>query len=123
MGNPRLAQRGDSKLGCILWLLLVAAGALVAWKMIPIKVNVAELEAFMDEQAKFAAGASEETLKRRILDKAAELDLEIKPQNVTVSKTPERVRMRVQFTIPVEFPGYTYEWNFDLNVDRPIFIF
>jgi len=30
--------------------------------------------------------------------------------------------MSAQFTVPLEFPGYTYEWEFDLQVDRPIFI-
>jgi len=33
------------------------------------------------------------------------------------------VRMRAQFTVPLEFPGYTYNWEFDLQVDRGIYIF
>ncbi len=123
MADRRSTQRGDSKLGCVLWLLLLGVAVMVGWKMIPLKISAAELEDFMSEQAKFAAGASEETLKRRILDKAGELNLPVRPQDVTVSKANERIRMRVVFTIPVEFPGYTYEWNFDLNIDRQIFIF
>lgn len=123
MNRHRKAQRGDSKLGCVLWLLLLGVAVLVGWKMIPIKIAAAELEDFMDEQAKFAAGASEETIKRRILDKAGELNLPIRPQDVTVSKAHERIRMRAVFTVPVEFPGYTHQWNFDLNIDRQIFIF
>ena len=31
--------------------------------------------------------------------------------------------MRVQFTVPLEFPGYTYNWDFDLKVDRSLYIF
>ena len=30
--------------------------------------------------------------------------------------------MKAVFTVPLEFPGYTYEWDFDLEVERPIFI-
>lgn len=30
--------------------------------------------------------------------------------------------MEVEYTIPVEFPGYTYQWNFHHKLDRPIFI-
>jgi len=31
--------------------------------------------------------------------------------------------MRAQFTVPLDFPGYVYNWDFDLQVERPIFIF
>jgi len=41
-----------------------------------------------------------------------------------VEKPPgDKIRMRVQFMVPLEFPGYTYEWEFDLRVDRSIYIF
>lgn len=117
------SEAGDSKLGCILWTLLLVVGVMIGWKAIPVKIATSELYDFMVEQGKWAASANEETLKRRLLEKAKELDLPVDPRQVTVEKPGDKVRMRVQFTVPLEFPGYTYNWEFDLRVDRSIYIF
>lgn len=117
------AQAGDSKLGCILWTLLLVAGVMIGWKAIPVKIATSELYDFMVEQAKFSGSAGPEALKKRILDKANELNLPIDPQRVTVTTAGDKVRMQVPFTVPLEFPGYTYNWEFDLRVDRSIYIF
>jgi hypothetical protein len=116
-------QAGDSKLGCILWTLLLVVGVMIGWKAIPVKIASSELYDFMVEQAKWAGSASEETLKKRILDKGRELDLPLDPRYVVCERPGDKVRMRVQFTVPLEFPGYTYNWEFDLKVDRSLYIF
>jgi len=121
--NRRRGQAGDGKLGCILWALLVGIGALIAFKMIPVKLNSSELYDFMVEQAKFAARQPPEAIERGILRKAADLKLPLSPTQVNVELYGDNIRMRAQFMVPVEFPGYTYNWEFDFQVDRPIYIF
>ena len=116
-------QAGEGKIGCIFWLLVVVVLVTIGWKMIPIKIATSELYDFMVEQAKWAASTPEETLKRRIVDKAKELDLPLDPRAVTAERAGDKLRMRATFTVPLEFPGYTYNWNFDLRVDRSIYIF
>jgi hypothetical protein len=117
------AQAGDGKLGCILWALVVALGALIAWKTIPVKIASSELYDFMVEQAKWAGSTPPETIQKRIVGKAQELKLPVDPKKVEAARYGDNIRMRAVFTVPVEFPGYTYNWNFDLQVDRPIYIF
>lgn len=116
-------QAGDSKVGCVLWLAALAVGALICFKTIPVKIASSELLDFMDEQAKFSANSAPEVIKQRILTRANQLELPVKPQAVSVERLGDRIRMRVQFTFPVEFPGYLHNWDFDLKVDKPIFIF
>jgi hypothetical protein len=118
----RRKQAGDGKLGCILWSLLLIAGVLVAWKAVPIKIATSELYDFMVEQAKWAGNTPSEVLQKRIVSKADELDLPVDPKFVKAEKTGDKIRMSATFTVPLEFPGYTYEWDFDLQVERPIFI-
>jgi hypothetical protein len=118
----RRGQTGDSKIGCILWALLVAAGALVAWKAIPVKIATSELYDFMVEQAKWAGRTPADVIQKRIFSKGSELGLPIDTKQVTVEKPGDNVRMRAAFTVPLEFPGYTYNWEFDLQVERPIYI-
>lgn len=119
----RSSERGEGNLGCVLWTLALIIGALIAWKAIPVKVASAELYDYMDELARFAAARdSEETLKKKLLARATELGLPLKKEDVTVSKANDRVRMTASYTVFLEFPGYTYEWNIEHELDRPIFI-
>lgn len=120
--NDRKGQAGDGKLGCILWALLLAAGIMIGWKAIPVKIATSELYDFMVEQAKWAGNTPSEVLEKRIVSKAIDLDLPVDPKMVSAEKNADKIRMRATFTVPLEFPGYTYEWPFDLQVERPIFI-
>ena len=119
----RLRARGEGKIGCILWALVFAVVGLVAWKMIPVKIASSQLYDYMEDESKFAAGNTVETMKKRIIEKARELELPLKEENVTVEKPGDNIRMRAVFEVPVEFPGYTYVWKFDHQVYRPIYIF
>jgi len=96
---------------------------LIAVKMVPVKIASSELYDFMEEQAKFAAAASPDTIAKSILSKAKELDLPVTKEDVHVERVGDNIRMRAVFTVPVEFPGYTYLWHFDHQVNRPIYIF
>lgn len=119
----RWNQRGDGKLGCIIWTIVLAIVVLIAWKAIPVKIKSAELYDFMVEQAKFAANARPDVLKRRILQRAKELDLPLKEKALSVERIGDRIRMKASYTVYLEFPGYTYTWDFNHVIDRPIYIF
>ena len=115
-------RHGQGKIGCILWLLVLAAVIGIAAKLIPIKIATAELSDFMEEQAMFAGRKGPEELKNRILSRAAQLDIPLKKKNLEVKRLGGRIRMRATYTIPVEFPGYTYYWDFEHIIDRPVFV-
>ncbi len=119
----RLRARGEGKVGCILWLVVFLVAALIAWKMIPVKIASSQLYDYMEDEAKFAAGNTPETLKKRIHQKARELNLPVKEEAISVEKPGDNVRMRCTYDVPIEFPGYTYVWHFDHQVYRPIYIF
>ena len=119
----RIAEAGDSKIGCILWLLLLAVVVMVCWKAIPVKIATSQLYDFMVEQAKWAASRKPEALQKSIYDEARRLDLPVEPRDIQVSTGGGRVKMTARFMVPLEFPGYTYEWNFNLEVDRAIYLF
>lgn len=121
----KASERGEGNLGCILWALLLVVAIVVAWKMVPVKVASATLYDFMDEQAKFAANKPPTQIRKDIIKKAKELNLPLDPKKVKVERTGnrDRISMSVEYTVPVEFPGYTYEWHFKQVVDRDIFIF
>ena len=117
----RLRGSGEGNLGCILWLVFFLAIGLVCYKAIPVKISTAELYDFMIEQAKFGSGSAEGA-KKAIINKAKELELPVNADNLSVEKINDRIRMKTKFAVALEFPGYTYVWNFDWEIDRPIYI-
>ncbi|HPK64937.1 MAG: hypothetical protein GX178_12635 [Acidobacteria bacterium] len=117
------AMAGDSKIGCILWMLLLVIVVLISWKAIPVKIATSQLYDFMVEQAKWAASQKAETLHKSIYDEARRLNLPVQQKDIQVSLGGGRVKMSARFMVPLEFPGYTYEWNFNLEVDRAIYLF
>src|SRR6185436_15120056 len=107
----RSSERGEGNLGCILWTIVLLVAVLIAWKAVPVKVQSAELYDYMDELARFsAAGDTEEQLATKILARATQLGLPLAKENVTVKKGNDRVQMSVSYTVPLKFPGYTYQW-------------
>lgn len=114
--------RGDSRIGCAIWITLLAIFILVCAKMVPVKIASSTLQDFMTEEAKFAGNRKAPQIKKRVLDRARELDIPLDPKKLEVTRGRGRVRMVASYTVPVKFPGYTYFWDFELTVDRPVFV-
>ena len=120
---PRRSERGEGNLGCILWLLALAICVTIAWKAIPVKMKSAEMYDFMDDRAKFAAlSTPPEEIKKQLLERARQLEIPLNKDNVKVERRADRIYMEVEYTLPVELPGYTYQWHFRQTLDRPVFL-
>ncbi|MDX1500971.1 MAG: hypothetical protein R3325_01320 [Thermoanaerobaculia bacterium] len=114
--------RGNSRFGCILWLIAALIFGMIVWKAVPVRIQAAEFADYLEDQARFAARSTPEELRNRIMGRAEELRIPLDPKNLTVRKNAGRVWIECRYTIPLEFPFYTYEWHFEHIVDRPVFI-
>lgn len=114
-------QRGEFRLISLFWLVVFALVALICWKAIPVKIRTAEFLDYMEDQAKFASGTPAEALKKELLRKAKELDLPVTEKNLVVVREGEMIRLECSFSMPLEFPFYTYTWKFKEKVVRPVF--
>ena len=119
----RSRERGAGNLGCVLWIVLLVVLVMVAAKAIPVKMKSSQLYDHMEEIAKFASRTPADQLENQILAKAVELDLPITKDNIKAERVGDSVRMSVDYVVPLEFPGYTYEWHFNPRVERALFIF
>ncbi len=118
----RTSERGEGKAGCAFWLLAALIVFLIGYKAVPVRMDASRLTDFMVEQAKFSPRASPRQVQTRILKKARELQMPIRQQDIVVRKPAGRIYMRVQYTVPLVFPLYTYNWDFDILIERPIYI-
>jgi hypothetical protein len=115
------AQRGESNVGCIIWALALAVLIVILWKVVPAKVANARLADYVDEQATHGRRLSEQKLAQRILRKAEELELPLSRKQLEIRKSRDHVTVRYEYTLPLEFPGYTYPMKFEYQVERDYF--
>ena len=55
---------------------------------------------------------SDEVLRQNVLNKARELDLPVKADNVHITRSPEGLRIDVRYFVRVTLPGYTVDLHF-----------
>jgi hypothetical protein len=119
----RERERGAGNFGCIMGILILVAGVIIATKAIPPKIAVAELNDFAVRQAESASlpHHSNQDITEAIIRKAQELKLPVDPENVTVSRNSEQVRVEVSYRVVIEFPFYTYNWDVKHKIERTLF--
>jgi len=118
--NP---QAGDTKLGCIVWLIIMAVLTVALWQIVPAKMKSAELYDYITDQARLAQRTSHEQLKKKILKKANDLGIQLRQENIQVTGGREQISIHCTYTIPIELPGYTYNWDFEHSIDEQLYIF
>ena len=118
--NP---QAGDTKLGCIVWLIIMAVLTVALWQIVPAKMKSAELYDYITDQARLAQRTSHEQLKKKILKKADDLGIQLRQEDIQVTGGREQISIHCTYTIPIELPGYTYNWDFEHSIDEQLYIF
>ena len=121
MRRRHRSEAGEGQGGCIFGIILLLIAAFVAWKFIPVKVKAAEVRAVVVDEAKSAGTHSDERIRKAILDKAIEEELPVSDENISIERTGNLIRLNVEYTVPIKFPGYTYQWHIKHNAENPIF--
>ena len=101
---------------------MLAIVVMVGFKMVPVKYKSSQLYDFMYEQAKYAQKTKPDLIRKVLLRKARELQLPVDPKRLTVKKEGGRILIQCSYEVPIEFPGYTYVWEFSEEINEPIFI-
>jgi len=114
-------QRGEGQIGCLIGLVVLLIAGLIAYRLIPVKVRAAELRDTVIDESKSAGQHNDKQIKEAILYKARQLELPVNEQDVVVKRSASYIKIDVQYTVPVEFPGYVYKWNFKHHYENPVF--
>lgn len=114
-------ERGESQLGCLIGLILLALAIFVAWKMVPVKVKAAELRQTVVDEAKSAGTHNDDRIRGAILAKAREDNLPVTEDDIKIVRSNSEITVTVTYTIPIVFPGYTYNWHLEHEAKNPIF--
>ena len=118
----RRLAKGEGKLGCIFWLLLLSALGLGVYRWLPSKIAVAELKDYMEDVGMHEGRASAEDLKKMVLERAAQLKLPLEEKNLRIEKGQDRVLMDAEMTIIIDLVVTKKPWVAKIHVDRPVFL-
>ena len=122
--NKRLTgnQSGKGWFGVIFSLAILGAASYSAWVLIPIKINTYEFLDRMREEARFGAVNKKDSIVHdRLMQKAKQLELPLKPENLHVEREGGTYVITARYSIPVDLKVYQTMWDFDQKATAPIF--
>jgi hypothetical protein len=121
--RTRRGARGAVSFGCIVWLAIAGLVAYALYKIVPVKVQSAAFADFIQEESGFGSIKSLRQIESEVLAKAKELDLPVRKENLTVTRTKDIITIEAHYVIVLEFfnGSYKYVWKFDPVSQRPIF--
>ena len=110
----RSNEFGGARLKFIIVMLVIAIGAYAGYQFIPVAYDAYLWKDLMQHKVDVAAtqGYAAAWVDEQLKKSAPEYDV---PADAVISAAAldQRVQVRVQFTKLIEFPGYTYEYQFD----------
>ena len=108
------SQRGNARLKFILVLAVLGAIGVVGYKFLPVAYQAYSFKDFMQHNVDVAATQGYQTkwVSDQLTKSLPEYGI---PQDavITPSARNDKVEVRVQYTMPIEFPGYLYQYEFD----------
>lgn len=107
-------ERGGARLNFIIFMAVVIVGAYVGYLFFPIAYHAYVWKDLMQHKVDVAAtqGYPANWVNEQLKKSAVEYGI---PADAVIEATPQdqRIQVRVQYTKLIEFPGYTYEYEFD----------
>jgi hypothetical protein len=119
MRNRR--ELGEGRIGCLVGLVILLIAGMIAYKMVPVKVKAAEMRDAVSDEAKSAGQHNDKWIAAALLQKAQSLELPVGEKDIEIRRANSEIRVDVDYTVPVKFPGYTYQWHFHHRAENPIF--
>lgn len=106
--------RGNARLKFFLVMAVIGLIALIGYKSLPVLYQAYLFKDLMQHNVDVAAtqGYQMTWVRDQLTKSLPEYDI---PQNAVITPTQRdnRVEVRVQYSWAIEFPGYTYQYEFD----------
>ena len=121
--KPRRSEQGGARLKFLVVVAIIASTAYAGYQFIPVLYEAYQLKDLMQNKvdAAVALGKTDAWVKEQLVKSSPEYYI---PADAVI--TPQlrdnRMEVRVQFTKPIEFPGYVYNYDFDYTAKSSTFL-
>ena len=121
--SPRQDERGGARAKLIIAIAVLAVVAYVGYMYIPVAYDAYYFKDEMQNKVNLAVTQGYDTswVKDQLTKSGPEYH--VPPEAIiTPSQKDTRIEVRVQFTRPISFPGYTYNYEFDYTAKSVAFL-
>ena len=121
--KPRTSERGGARLKFILVIAVIAVVGYLGYQFIPVAYQAYEIRDLMQNEVNTASAMGKPTswIQEQLVKRFPEYGI---PASAVVTPAQEgnRLEVRVQYTQPIEFPGYVYNYEFDHTAKSATFL-
>jgi hypothetical protein len=121
--NEKATERGSARLKFIIVMAVIGVAAYVGYMFLPVAYQAYLFKDLMQHDVDVASsqGYPPTWVKDQLVKSAPEYGV---PPDAVITPTQRdnRIEVSVQYVIPIEFPGYTYQYNFDHTVKSTAFL-
>jgi len=91
-------------------------------EVVPVRIAAGQFTDAMQEEATFGATHQNPQIYYNLLEKAQELKLPIRKDQLTINRTRESIEIEAHYIVPIEFFGglFKYTMTFDPVIARPL---
>ena len=121
--KPRRSEQGGARLKFLIVVAIIASVAYTGYQFIPVLYQAYQLKDLMQNKvdAAIALGKTDSWIKEQLVKNSPEYGI---PADAVISPQMQdnRMEVRVQFTKPIEFPGFVYNYDFDYTAKSSTFL-
>jgi len=118
----RTSEKGEGRVGLMITLIIVGVAIFLGVKIIPVRIAAYEFRDVLREEARYGAVRNSDVIvRKRILDKAAELEIPLDKKNLKVNRTPSKMVISATYEQPIDLKVTTYVYKFDETEKAPLF--
>jgi hypothetical protein len=119
----RQGERGGARLKFIIVVAVLAVVAYVGYLYVPVAYDAYYFKDVMQNKVDIASTQGYETVWVRDQLVKSGPEYHVPPDAIiTPAQKDNRVEVRVQFTRPIQLPGYTYNYDFDYTAKSTAFL-
>jgi hypothetical protein len=119
----RSSERGSGRVQFFIVMTVIVATAYAGYLYVPVAFHAHTYKDLMQHYADVSAtqGYPPSWAGEQLLKSSREYDV---PANAVITpvRREDRIEVRVQYVKPIEFPGYTYNYEFDHTVKSTAFL-
>jgi hypothetical protein len=120
---PHRGEAGEGRLAFLFWLVIAGFLVTVSIQSIPVLISANRYQDYMIETAEKRWGIPKSRLEKELVERGQELELPVTKDDVQISVSSKRILIQVQYTVPIDFLVYTYQWHKVHEVNREIYRF
>ncbi len=122
--KTRTSERGGARLKFVVVLAIIGLVAYVGYQVIPVFYQAYQIKDLMqhDVDTAVAMGKPTSWITDQLVKSSPEYGI---PKDAVITPTQQpdnRIEVRVQYTQPIEFPGFVYNYEFDHTAKSATFL-